>query len=120
MDRLTKAGAEMKLPGAESAIVDEQKVREYLLGESHPVGRFKAAFFTSLGYPTADWEVLARDLATHSVEGEASEADRNDYGTKYEVRGILEGPKGKRAQVVSVWILLDGEAAPRLVTAYPG
>ncbi len=120
MDMLTKTGAEMKLPGAESAIVDEQKVREYLLGESHPVGRFKAAFFNSLGYSTVDCEVLARDLAAHAVDGAASEAGRNDYGTKYRVRGTLEGPTGKRAQVVSVWILLDGEAAPRLVTAYPG
>jgi hypothetical protein len=40
----------MKLPAAESAIIDEAKVREYLLSTEHPVGRFKARFFIGLGY----------------------------------------------------------------------
>jgi hypothetical protein len=34
------------LPNSERAIVDEAKVRDYLLSPSHPVGRFKAAFFS--------------------------------------------------------------------------
>jgi hypothetical protein len=45
----------MSLPNADRAIVDPAKVRDYLL--SHPVGRFKAAFFLSLGYSQDRWEV---------------------------------------------------------------
>lgn len=40
----------MNLPGAEEAIVDDAKVRDYLLSREHPVGRFKATFFSGLGY----------------------------------------------------------------------
>jgi hypothetical protein len=40
----------MKLPGADRAIVDAAKVRDYLLSPEHPVGRFKAVFFGALGY----------------------------------------------------------------------
>ncbi|HKH48502.1 MAG TPA: adhesin, partial [Thermoanaerobaculia bacterium] len=46
----------MKLPGADRAIVDEAKVRDYLLSSEHPVGRFKAAFFANVGYTRQDWE----------------------------------------------------------------
>jgi hypothetical protein len=31
----------MELPNGEQAVIDERKVREYLLSPSHPVGRFK-------------------------------------------------------------------------------
>jgi hypothetical protein len=40
----------MKLPFAENALVDAEKVRDYLLSPLHPVGRFRAVFFAGLGY----------------------------------------------------------------------
>ena len=40
----------MKLPNGEQAIIDERKVREYLLSPSHPVGRFKLKFFSGIGF----------------------------------------------------------------------
>jgi hypothetical protein len=39
---------------------------------------------------------------------------------KYVVGGTLNGPSGAVADVVTVWIVLDGEDIPRFVTAYPG
>ncbi len=47
----------MRMPGAERAVIDSAKIRDYLLSPSHPVGRFKAVFFASLGYTA--WIVLA-------------------------------------------------------------
>ena len=44
----------------------------------------------------------------------------SDYGQKYLVRGILEGPSERSAEVVTVWIILSGEVVPRFVTAFPG
>jgi hypothetical protein len=38
------------LPNADRALIDEARIREYLLSDAHPVGRFKAAFFRSLGF----------------------------------------------------------------------
>jgi hypothetical protein len=44
----------VKVPGAEHAIVDAAKVRDYLLSHEHPVGRFKAVFFEAFDYTRAD------------------------------------------------------------------
>ncbi len=40
----------VKLPAADRALVDPAKARDYLLSPAHPVGRYKAYVFFSLGY----------------------------------------------------------------------
>ena len=110
----------MRLPGLERAVISTSKTRDYLLSNLHPVGRFKAAFFAALGYSAADWGELAADLRRHAMENEAFATEANQYGQKYQIRGILKGPTGRVAMVVSVWIVLRGEDFPRFVTAYPG
>jgi hypothetical protein len=110
----------MKLPRADHAIVDEVKVRDYLLSPEHPVGRFKAAFFASMGYTRQDWELLQHDLVSIATSEDATLGQLNAFGQKYEVRGRIKGPTGRRFEVVTVWIVLNGESAPRFVTAYPG
>jgi hypothetical protein len=42
------------------------------------------------------------------------------YGVKYVIRANLKGPNGRSCELVSVWIVLEGENMPRFVTAYPG
>lgn len=110
----------MRLPGAANAIVDRAKVRDYLLSPEHPVGRFKAAFFCALGYTRDGWERLQLDLLELGRSGTARPAQAVPFGQKYEVRGILHGPGGGAAYLVTIWIILEGQAVPRLVTAYPG
>ncbi len=39
----------MKLPNAENAIVPSDKLADYLLSQSHLIGRWKARFFLSIG-----------------------------------------------------------------------
>ena len=39
----------MRLPNSDRAVVADAKVRDYLLSQSHPVGRFKSSFFVALG-----------------------------------------------------------------------
>jgi hypothetical protein len=110
----------MRLPKAEHAIVDPSKVRDYLLSPQHPVGRFKAAFFSSLGFEAEDWESLRLALLTHARDGEASPEIASLYGKKFRVRGMLQGPNGKTASVVSIWIARRDDGLPRFVTAFPG
>jgi len=110
----------MKLPGADRSVVDSQKIREYLLSDTHPVGRFKAFFFKSLGYSAQNWQTLDQDLRRHAREHEATLGDVNPFGQKYEILGKLTGPAGNSAEVTAVWIILRGENFPRLVTAFPG
>ena len=103
---------------AAAAIIAPEKLRDYLLSAAHPIGRYKSAFFRSLGYTQGQWQLLERDLrAVLSNEAELSAA--SEYGQKFTVRGALSGPNGRSAGIVSVWIILGGETAPRFVTAYP-
>ena len=110
----------MKAPNAELAVVDPAKVRDYLLSPEHPVGRFKATFFGSIGYSRDDWQVLAAGLLEIIASEDAELGDQSAFGDKYEVRGTLVGPAGRSATIVTVWIVLAGETAPRFVTAFPG
>ena len=110
----------MKLPRPERAVIDPAKLRDYLLSSSHPVGRFKAAFFTSLGYRREERQRLEEDLHRQVLEGEAIPRQETEYGQKYEIRSMIMGPNGRSAEVVSVWIVLADEDFPRLITAYPG
>jgi hypothetical protein len=109
----------VQLPNAERAYVDPAKVRDYLLSPEHAVGRAKARFFGALGFRRADWPGLQAALLAHGGAGEAREV-ASPYGRKFEVEPILQGPGGREAAVISVWIILPGEEAPRLVTAVPG
>src|SRR6266496_3313044 len=109
----------MSLPNADRAIVDPAKIRDYLLSTSHPVGRFKAAFFISLGYSVDRWEVLREDILMLARAGTAVLARPSLHGRKFEVDGTLKGPSGRLAAVRTVWILRSSEQFPRFVTAFP-
>ncbi len=108
------------LPYAQLAIVDPSKVRDYLLSASHPVGRFKAAVFTRLGYRQDEWTVLQADLLALARHGTALLGRSSIHGVKYEVSDTLIGPNGRAAVVTTVWLLKHGESTPRLITAFPG
>ncbi len=109
----------MKVPGAERAFVDPAKVRDYLLSPAHPVGRFKAQVFLSLGYTQLRWDVLVGDLLQHVRDGLAEETAETRYGRKFRVRGMLVGPNGRRALFASIWLLRHDAEGPRLLTAFP-
>lgn len=110
----------MKLPTGERAVIEPAKIRDYLLSSSHPVGRFKAPFFASLGYTTTNWRRLDEALRDLAVSGDAEPGRDSPYGQKYEIRGTLKGPSGKSAEVLTVWIILFGGDVPQFVTAFPG
>jgi hypothetical protein len=110
----------VRLPAAEMAIIDSAKIRDYLLSTEHPVGRGKATFFNSLGYSRANWGRLLLDIRRIAEAYEATFGQPSAFGQKYEVRGTLVGPSGRRARIVTAWIVLAGENAPRFITAFPG
>jgi len=70
----------MKLPRASLATVEAAKVRDYLLSASHPIGRFKAAFFAGLGYDAADWRRLEADLLRLARSSGALAGAPSSYG----------------------------------------
>lgn len=110
----------MKIPHSERGVIDAEKVRSYLLSTAHPVGRLKAGFFRRLGYAADDWERLVSDLRSQHLSRDATMSERTAYGQKYEIRATLVGPAGVSTEVVTIWIVLSGEEAPRFITAFPG
>jgi hypothetical protein len=110
----------MQLPHAEQGIIEETKIRDYLLSPEHPVGRFKAAFFATLGYQRSDWSRLSADLRQLATTEPAVPGPASPYGAKFRVRGILQGPAGRRAVLETVWLVRSGEDIPRFITAFPG
>jgi hypothetical protein len=108
------------LPGVEQAVVESSKIRDYLLSVSHPVGRFKAVVFTSLGYAPEDWTKLRDDLLSLARTGEVRPGQGSEYGQKYEVSGTLQGPNGRTRNIMTVWLVPVGENRPKFITAFPG
>lgn len=110
----------MLLPNAEHATIDPTKLRDYLLSSTHPIGRFKARFFTALGYAPDRWQELDEAFRIQHLTQAAEPAGIVASGQKYTIRAILNGPNGQSALVVSVWFIPSPGMAPRFVTAYPG
>lgn len=108
----------MPFPDAEHAVVTEEKVCDYLLDLSHPVGGPKAVWFLSLGYSIQNWQLLADDLLHLAKACENFVAKSSPYGVKYATRGEIAVPPHRPGRVVAVWIV-EQNSRPRLVTAYP-
>jgi hypothetical protein len=107
------------LPNAARVTVPDAKVRDYLLSPSHPVGRFKAVFFLTLGFSVERWEVLRDALLDIGTSGNAAPGQPSPFGQKFEIRATLLGPFGRRADVVTIWMVPIGQDFAHFVTAHP-
>ena len=110
----------MPIPDADSAFVPPEKLSDYLLDLSHPIGGAKARWFISVGYQSENPVRLETDLLEMVHSSSDFEKEETRFGVKYVVRGQLQTPNGGVASVVTVWITEIAESKPRLVTAYPG
>ncbi|HEX8921060.1 MAG TPA: hypothetical protein VF766_06260 [Pyrinomonadaceae bacterium] len=108
----------MKLPNAESAVIDLEKLRAYSLNPNHPEGKHKARVFQSrLGFIADDAErlremVLSAVLTTDTIEGAVDK-----YGSRYVVDFPVQGLHGM-VMIRTAWIIDAGETIPRLVSCY--
>ena len=58
-------------------------------------------------------------LRAHGRTHEVTAIVESRFGTRHIVEGELVSPDGRNPLMRTLWILEKGEAAPRLVTAYP-
>ncbi|MCL4784677.1 MAG: hypothetical protein KJZ70_16710 [Bryobacterales bacterium] len=108
----------MKLPGAEHAIVNIAKLRDYCLDPHHPRGRHKARVFASaLGLTQADAEILRDALLAGALEDNAVRDDSDEYGDRYTIDFEMEHG-GRHATIRSGWIVPRDEAQPRLTSCF--
>src|SRR5262245_15616698 len=98
----------MRLPGRERAIVDREKLWNYLLSPEHPSGKHKACFFESLGFDRMNCPLLESALRWHAGQ-EVAQTLQSIHGRKFVIRASLMGPSRRMARVTSVWIIRRGE-----------
>ena len=85
----------MRLPNADSAIVEHEKIVSYLLNPAHPDNEGKARFFLGVGFNQENWQLLAAALKRIAENQPASKIMASPHGTKYVVDGRIETPSGK-------------------------
>ena len=109
----------MKVPNARAALIEREKITEYLLNPAHPDNGGKAPFFQSLGFSREDWPILAAAFRKLAETTEVNKRLESPYGQKYVLDGRIESPSGRTPVVRSIWIVDRVSDTPRLVTAYP-
>ena len=86
----------MLLPNAERAEIAAEKLRDYLLSNEHPIGRFKARFFTALGFSAARWQELEFALRAQHLTQDAELGARGSHGQTFTIHAILVGQVANR------------------------
>jgi hypothetical protein len=109
----------LKLPHKEKAYIARNKLTDYLLSKTHPIGRWKRRSFIEIGLNEKNVDTLERALMTIVNSEEVEDSISSPYGIKYIVDGMLEGPSGGKLELRTVWIIEKGKDTPRFVTAYP-
>jgi len=109
----------MNLPNYEKAYVPKQKLSNYLLSETHAVGKEKARYFRSFGYTEENADLLADALLMMAKSEVVSQEVASRYGTKYIIEGDLVTPNGTKIRLRTVWVVELYDERPRFVTAYP-
>ena len=94
------------------------KLKEYALNPEHDKGKHKALVFeAALGYNSSNAEDLMHEIEKGILHYKAEYNGLTEWGNKYTVRMLVDGPKG-RQPLITGWIYLHGKDTPRMVTAY--
>ena len=59
----------MKIPNADKALIQREKIADYLLNASHPDNNGKAEFFESFGFRLDARETLAKAIRRAALDG---------------------------------------------------
>jgi hypothetical protein len=109
----------IKIPNAEKAIIEQQKIVLYLLDADHPDGGSKARLLLSIGYSVAQWQQLDVDLRSMHLNEDFVAASHTVWGMRYEIVAPIIGPAGDTVLFRSIWQIDLGTGVPRLITMYP-
>jgi len=108
----------MKLPNAERAVADIEKLRDYSLNLEHDKGKHKARVFRSaLGFTQADAERLRQMVLAAARTEEATLGNLLPYGQMYVLDFDTQGLSGM-ITIRTAWIIATGTDLPRLVSCY--
>ncbi len=109
----------MKLPFHKNAYIQKEKLTEYILSETHTVGRLKAKFFRAAGFNESNVSILKESLLKIAHSQKVKEVKISEHGKKYVIDGQVKAPSGKVLSIRTIWIIETNQKSPRFVTAYP-
>lgn len=108
----------MLLPFAEKAYINDRKLTDYCLSETHITGKHKARVFKSVLNITADrYLILKKAILAAVLFNEAEFGGSNQQGNLYAVDFIMTHDS-KQAIVRTAWIIFYNESFPRLISSY--
>lgn len=107
------------LPNADRAMVEERKIKDYLLNSGHPDGGPKARYFHNRGFVSSDWEGFAEALRHHARHNLVHDEEATEYGTIYRLDCHLPTPDRQNPCIRTVWEIRENGGCPRLITAHP-
>lgn len=109
----------LKLPQLDQATIRSEKISDYLLSPTHPVGRHKARFFQQFGFAQSNPETLRSSLLAHARLYEAALLGESRFGKRYAIDGPLQSPDGRNPRLRVIWFIESGKEEPKFVTAHP-
>jgi hypothetical protein len=106
----------MKIPNAENAILDIEKLRSYFLNAAHSKGKDKArVFMSALGVRQTDALWLRGEILGRLPSAAAVQQIEDIWGIRYAVDMEITHD-AKSAIVRTIWIILSADDRPRFVT----
>lgn len=105
---------ETDLPNSDKAFIRNEKLTEYLLQPTHPIGKSKAKFFNKIASPIANHKDLQQELLWIARNQKVVKIEQTEHGTVYNIDGEIRG-----AKIKTVWFIKSGSDNPHFVTAYP-
>jgi hypothetical protein len=102
-----------------TAVVEEAKVRLYLLSAAHEDGQSKARFFMALGFSPPAWMLFRDGVLRHAETATRMRVLQTEWGTRVVAEGPIRGPTGREAEVRSIWQRWGSDSRFRLITVYP-
>lgn len=105
----------MKIP--EDAIIPDAKLTRYLL--VFRPRNDKSKFLTQAGFTAENPEALLAALRQLTNSNDAIEERTDEYGTYYQVKGVLQGINGINLNVVTVWLKRKIDQQFQFITLIP-
>lgn len=105
------------LPNSHLAFIEDRKLLEYILNETHPAGKHKAILFRNiLGITLVNYNELKEKILINVKKYPAQKGRHDKYGTRY----IVDFPWDDKEDILirTAWIIREDEDFPRFITVF--
>jgi hypothetical protein len=92
----------MKLPNADQAIIEREKVADYLLNSGHFDNGGKVPYFVASGFLRDAWKVFAETLRNLTMAADFTKWQNSPHGIKYIFDGEIVTPAGCQAPLWTI------------------